>query len=175
MPTPASCVLVPFILLVALPLNSPRVECILDARSRVGVAGDWVMGSSMEAAAVSGVALAQRLAALRGVPVPQQEGSSHDLGLRDAFFALSGDSSSHEIGGFPGLEVAGHGKPQRPPQQQWRQQQRQPQQQLGRDPVALSPRGQGGQYRGKPPPRDRQDAPLGRQARPAPQMLPLTK
>ncbi|GAX81511.1 hypothetical protein CEUSTIGMA_g8939.t1 [Chlamydomonas eustigma] len=50
----------------ALPLNTPSVECIFDAQSRVGVAGDWCSGSNMQAAAISGISLAGRIAALRG-------------------------------------------------------------------------------------------------------------
>ena len=51
----------------ALPLNSLRsgMECIWDSRGRVGVVGDWVGGGggSMESAAVSGIALAECIAA----------------------------------------------------------------------------------------------------------------
>jgi len=32
----------------ALPLNSPRVECIWDPQSHVGVAGDWLLGAGMQ-------------------------------------------------------------------------------------------------------------------------------
>ena len=45
----------------ALPLNTPRHSCILDARGRVGICGDWLLGSNMEAAALSGRALAHSI------------------------------------------------------------------------------------------------------------------
>jgi hypothetical protein len=80
----------------ALPLNSPGVECIYDPLSRVGVCGDWLLGSSMEAAAVSGIALAQRIAAARDTPVAQQAGLA--LGLEEAFRPLL---QAEAIGQFP--------------------------------------------------------------------------
>ncbi|KAF5828131.1 hypothetical protein DUNSADRAFT_18171 [Dunaliella salina] len=175
----------------ALPMNSPRVECILDARSRVGVSGDWVNGSSMEAAAVSGIALAHRLAALRSAPVPQDEGSSMDIGLRDEFHSLGGESSSHDIGGFPGLEMPSAGPRQQLQQQQQQQQQLQRPQRLqgssGPQGKSTQQRGRGGRggwggrgglQQGRGAQQDEHLAPVPRSAggwRPAPQMLPVVK
>ncbi|XP_071936756.1 uncharacterized protein [Coffea arabica] len=42
----------------ALPLNTPNVPCIFDPHGRAGICGDWLQGSSLEAAALSGMALA---------------------------------------------------------------------------------------------------------------------
>jgi predicted NAD/FAD-dependent oxidoreductase len=55
----------------ALPLNSPQVACVLDPAARVGVCGDWLLGAGVQGAALSGLELARRMAALRGVPMDQ--------------------------------------------------------------------------------------------------------
>ncbi|GAB4836018.1 hypothetical protein Ancab_000936 [Ancistrocladus abbreviatus] len=41
----------------ALPTNSPGVPCIFDAHGRAGMCGDWLLGSSLESAAISGMAI----------------------------------------------------------------------------------------------------------------------
>ena len=54
----------------ALPLNAPvdssngqNIECVWDSMGRVGIVGDWVAGGgSMEAAALSGIAMAECIA-----------------------------------------------------------------------------------------------------------------
>lgn len=76
----------------ALPLNTPGSECLWDAKGRVGVAGDWVAGGgSMEAAAVSGIAMAECIATeARG----QGKGN---IGLTAEFKRVKGE----EIGVFP--------------------------------------------------------------------------
>jgi hypothetical protein len=61
----------------------------------VGVCGDWLMGSSMQAAVVSGLALAQRIAAARDTPVQQQ--ASLAMGLQEEFRPVQGAA----IGQFP--------------------------------------------------------------------------
>ncbi len=48
----------------ALPVNTPGVPCIFDAHARVGICGDWLLGSSLEAAALSGMALAHHVSTL---------------------------------------------------------------------------------------------------------------
>ncbi len=101
----------------ALPTNTPSVEFILDPLSRVGVAGDWCSGASMQAAAISGISLARRLAALRGVPM-QASGPVEDFkhGLtKEPFMPLGAAGGrkpaaagsprpalTREIGQFPG-------------------------------------------------------------------------
>ncbi|EFN58722.1 hypothetical protein CHLNCDRAFT_16675, partial [Chlorella variabilis] len=80
----------------ALPTNSPRVPCIFDPAARVGVCGDWVAeGGSVQAAALSGLALAQRIAAARG----RRPDDMADLaqGLTTPLKAVAGE----EIGQFP--------------------------------------------------------------------------
>lgn len=80
----------------ALPINAPVLEereaCVWDAQARVGIVGDWVAGgASVEAAALSGAALAARIAAeARG------EGPG-SCGLGAAFKRIKGE----EIGTFP--------------------------------------------------------------------------
>lgn len=44
-----------------LPTNTPGVPCIFDPVARVGICGDWLLGSSLEAAALSGMALAEHV------------------------------------------------------------------------------------------------------------------
>ncbi|XP_047943617.1 renalase [Salvia hispanica] len=81
----------------ALPTNSPGIPCIFDPRGRAGICGDWLLGSSLEAAALSGMALANHIA-----DYCQSGGTSPDefaLGLHDEFQPLKG----HDIGQFPGL------------------------------------------------------------------------
>lgn len=139
--------------LAALPLNSPNVECILDPKSRVGVAGDWLSGSSMEAASVSGISLARRLAALQGA----SDGSEQEIGLHDGFTALGGDSSA-EIGGFPGVKIPDTA----------------PQKQISERPAS----GRGGsnrrQQRGRGSGRGQQTQDSVN-ARPAPKMIPVSQ
>jgi len=45
----------------ALPTNSPRTPCLFDGAARAGMCGDWLLGSTIEAAALSGMAMAQRI------------------------------------------------------------------------------------------------------------------
>lgn len=44
----------------ALPTNTPDIPCIFDPHGRAGICGDWLLGSSLEAAALSGMALANQ-------------------------------------------------------------------------------------------------------------------
>ncbi|XP_063943743.1 uncharacterized protein LOC108206024 isoform X3 [Daucus carota subsp. sativus] len=44
----------------ALPTNTPGIPCIFDSEGRAGICGDWLLGSSLEAAALSGIALANQ-------------------------------------------------------------------------------------------------------------------
>ena len=41
----------------ALPMNTPGVPCIFDPQGRAGICGDWLTGSSIEAAVLSGMSL----------------------------------------------------------------------------------------------------------------------
>ncbi len=86
----------------ALPINTPNVGCIWDTAGRVGVAGDWVNGGgSMEAAALSGLAMAECIAAEAlqnggGVGVGGG-GGGKNLGLDAVFERVKGE----DIGVFP--------------------------------------------------------------------------
>jgi len=101
----------------ALPLNSPGVPAILDPAARVGVCGDWLLGAGVQAAAASGLALARRLAALRGVPmercVAALEGEEEEgedglaAGLRAPFAPLG--ARTGPCGEFPGGVAAAEG------------------------------------------------------------------
>ncbi|XP_073271291.1 uncharacterized protein [Primulina huaijiensis] len=82
----------------ALPTNSPGIPCIFDPHGRAGICGDWLLGSSIEAAALSGMALANHIA-----DYFQSGGTCPDdfaAGLHSNFQPIIG----HDIGQFPGLE-----------------------------------------------------------------------
>ncbi|KAK0602550.1 hypothetical protein LWI29_034648 [Acer saccharum] len=82
----------------ALPTNTPGVPCIFDPHGRAGICGDWLLGSSVESAAVSGMALANHIAEyIQSGGVDPEEFA---VGLYDEFRPLEG----HDIGQFPGLE-----------------------------------------------------------------------
>jgi predicted NAD/FAD-dependent oxidoreductase len=80
----------------ALPVNTPGVPCIFDAHARVGICGDWLLGSSLEAAALSGMALAHHIAEYRdrGDLNPEE----FSIGLDTGFSNVEGQ----DIGQFPG-------------------------------------------------------------------------
>ncbi|XP_022863718.1 uncharacterized protein LOC111383785 [Olea europaea var. sylvestris] len=85
----------------ALPTNSPGIPCIFDPQGRAGICGDWLLGSSLEAAALSGMALANHIA-----DYLQSGGTCPDefaVGLHNEFRPLNG----HDIGQFPGLASQG--------------------------------------------------------------------
>ncbi|KAJ9557451.1 hypothetical protein OSB04_012065 [Centaurea solstitialis] len=82
----------------ALPTNTPSIPCIFDPLGRAGICGDWLLGSSLEAAALSGISLADHTA-----DYLKSGGSRPDefaVGLHNDFQPLQG----HDIGQFPGLE-----------------------------------------------------------------------
>ncbi|TXG65987.1 hypothetical protein EZV62_007262 [Acer yangbiense] len=82
----------------ALPTNTPGVPCIFDPHGRAGICGDWLLGSSVESAAVSGMALADHIAEyIQSGGVDPEEFA---VGLHHEFRPLEG----HDIGQFPGLE-----------------------------------------------------------------------
>ncbi|KAI7737404.1 hypothetical protein M8C21_016378 [Ambrosia artemisiifolia] len=82
----------------ALPTNTPGIPCIFDPLGRTGICGDWLLGSSLEAAAISGLSLGNHIADFL-----KSGGSRPDefaVGLHEDFHPLQG----HDIGQFPGLE-----------------------------------------------------------------------
>ncbi|MFS7969645.1 putative FAD/NAD(P)-binding domain superfamily [Helianthus anomalus] len=82
----------------ALPTNTPDIPCIFDPLGRTGICGDWLLGSSLEAAAISGLSLGNHIADFL-----KSGGSRPDefaVGLHEDFHPLQG----HDIGQFPGLE-----------------------------------------------------------------------
>ncbi|XP_048127317.1 renalase [Rhodamnia argentea] len=82
----------------ALPTNSPRIPCIFDPRGRAGICGDWLLGSSLESAALSGMALANHIGDyFQGGGAPPEEFA---VGLHHEFRQLEG----RDIGQFPGLD-----------------------------------------------------------------------
>ncbi|KAK7841001.1 uncharacterized protein LOC112032104 [Quercus suber] len=82
----------------ALPTNTPGIPCIFDPQGRAGICGDWLLGSSLESAALSGMALANHMADYfqSGGARPEE----FAVGLMNEFQPLGG----HDIGQFPGLE-----------------------------------------------------------------------
>ncbi|CAI5461237.1 unnamed protein product [Closterium sp. Yama58-4] len=87
----------------ALPLNAPKtaaggsVECIMDASTRVGLCGDWLLAPSVQAAAISGLAMADKIAAFHE-DAAASDPALFSVGL-DASFAAVEDA--HDIGAFP--------------------------------------------------------------------------
>ncbi|XP_042486732.1 renalase [Macadamia integrifolia] len=82
----------------ALPKNTPGIPCIFDPQGRAGICGDWLLGSNMESAALSGMALANHIA-----DYFQSGGSQLDefaIGLHDEFHPVEG----HDIGQFLGVQ-----------------------------------------------------------------------
>lgn len=79
----------------ALPTNSPRTPCLFDGAARAGMCGDWLLGSTVEAAALSGMAMAQRISEAVaaggcdlsglscGLDAPLMPLGSHDIGTTD--------------------------------------------------------------------------------------------
>ncbi|CAH9086980.1 unnamed protein product [Cuscuta europaea] len=86
----------------ALPTNTPSIPCIFDPYGRAGVCGDWLLGSSLEAAALSGMALANHIADYLQSGGERPEGFA--AGLHNEFESING----HDIGQFPHLEPNGH-------------------------------------------------------------------
>ncbi|CAK8544790.1 unnamed protein product [Lathyrus sativus] len=81
----------------ALPTNTPGVPCIFDPFGRAGICGDWLLGSNIEAAALSGIALANHIADC--IQSPGTDPEEFAVGLNQEFQPLEG----HDIGQFPGL------------------------------------------------------------------------
>uniref|UniRef100_A0A2P2JQ75 Amine oxidase domain-containing protein n=2 Tax=Rhizophora mucronata TaxID=61149 RepID=A0A2P2JQ75_RHIMU len=82
----------------ALPANTPGIPCIFDPQGRAGICGDWLLGSNVESAAISGMALANHVAdyVQSGGARPEE----FAVGLHNEFQPLE----SHDIGQFSGLE-----------------------------------------------------------------------
>lgn len=47
----------------ALPTKTPGIPCIFDPLGRAGICGDWLLGSNLESAALSGISLANHVSA----------------------------------------------------------------------------------------------------------------
>ncbi|CAM8932066.1 unnamed protein product [Rhodiola kirilowii] len=78
----------------ALPTNTPGIPCIFDPYGRAGICGDWLLGSSIESAALSGIALGDQIADYfqSGTDSPDK----FSVGLEKEFQPLKG----HDIGQF---------------------------------------------------------------------------
>ncbi|KAL2345799.1 hypothetical protein Fmac_007084 [Flemingia macrophylla] len=81
----------------ALPTNTPGVPCIFDPFGRAGICGDWLLGSNIEAAVLSGIALANHIADY--FQSTGTDSGEFAVGLNHGFQPLEG----HDIGQFPGL------------------------------------------------------------------------
>lgn len=82
----------------ALPNNTPGTPCIFDPQGRAGICGDWLLGSSLENAALSGMSMANHIADYFHSAGTHAE--DHAIGLHNEFQQIQG----HDIGQFPGLE-----------------------------------------------------------------------
>ncbi|ONM01821.1 FAD/NAD(P)-binding oxidoreductase family protein [Zea mays] len=83
----------------ALPMNTPGVPCIFDPLGRAGICGDWLTGSSIEAAVLSGMSLANHIADY--FVSTQDRPEEFAIGVHDDLNAVEG----HDIGQFPGLDT----------------------------------------------------------------------
>ncbi|KAK3136913.1 hypothetical protein QOZ80_5BG0444890 [Eleusine coracana subsp. coracana] len=82
----------------ALPMNTPGVPCIFDPLGRAGICGDWLTGSSIEAAVLSGSSLANHIADYFASNGERTE--EFAIGLHENLNRVEG----HDIGQFPGLD-----------------------------------------------------------------------
>ncbi|XP_062203624.1 uncharacterized protein LOC133905858 [Phragmites australis] len=82
----------------ALPMNTPGVPCIFDPHGRAGICGDWLTGSSIEAAVLSGISLANHIADYFASHGERPE--EFAIGLHENLSQVDG----HDIGQFPGLD-----------------------------------------------------------------------
>ncbi|KAK1626300.1 hypothetical protein QYE76_000615 [Lolium multiflorum] len=82
----------------ALPMNTPGVPCIFDPQGRAGICGDWLTGSSIEAAVLSGMSLGDHVADYFASHGERPE--EFAIGLDDSLIRVEG----HDIGQFPGLD-----------------------------------------------------------------------
>ncbi|GJN35369.1 hypothetical protein PR202_gb24137 [Eleusine coracana subsp. coracana] len=82
----------------ALPMNTPGVPCIFDPLGRAGICGDWLTGSSIEAAVFSGSSLANHIADYFASNGERTE--EFAIGLHENLNRVEG----HDIGQFPGLD-----------------------------------------------------------------------
>ncbi|KQK15590.1 uncharacterized protein LOC100824134 [Brachypodium distachyon] len=82
----------------ALPMNTPGVPCIFDPQGRAGICGDWLTGSSIEAAVLSGISLGDHVADYFASCGERPE--EFAIGLDDSLNRVEG----HDIGQFPGLD-----------------------------------------------------------------------
>ncbi|GAB2287434.1 hypothetical protein Dimus_021811 [Dionaea muscipula] len=78
----------------AVPRNSPSIPCIFDAQGRAGICGDWLLGSSLEAAAISGMAMANHMADYFQSGGVVRAADEFSVGLQNEFRQLQG----HDIG-----------------------------------------------------------------------------
>ncbi|TVU49315.1 hypothetical protein EJB05_00623, partial [Eragrostis curvula] len=82
----------------ALPMNTPGIPCIFDPLGRAGICGDWLTGSSIEAAVLSGFSLANHIADYFSSNSERPE--EFAIGLHENLDRVEG----HDIGQFPGLD-----------------------------------------------------------------------
>lgn len=78
----------------ALPTNTPGVPCIFDPLGRAGICGDWLLGSSLEASALSGMALADHV-------------SVHCCWISLGLLIFVDSLSALHLGGFGGKGMGG--------------------------------------------------------------------
>jgi len=57
------------------PTNAPGVPFIFDASARVGMCGDWLLGSSVESACLSGLAMAGGCMPVPHIPTRKADGT----------------------------------------------------------------------------------------------------
>jgi len=87
----------------AVPLNSPRVPCIFDGEARVGMCGDWLLGSSVQSAACSALGMAELIAGAYEARAGDDNLVDLSVGLNSPFVPVGG----HDIGTAEGAAPAG--------------------------------------------------------------------
>ncbi|XP_022143212.1 uncharacterized protein LOC111013130 isoform X2 [Momordica charantia] len=81
----------------ALPTNTPGIPCIFDPLGRAGICGDWLLGSNIESAALSGIALGNHIADYFRSGTGSVRSEEFAVGLHNEFQPIQG----HDIGQFP--------------------------------------------------------------------------
>lgn len=85
----------------ALPRNRVGSECIFDPKGRAGICGDWLLGSNIESAAISGIAMANHIADYIESGGGGDRAEEFEMGLEKEMELLQG----HDIGQFSGLDL----------------------------------------------------------------------
>lgn len=96
----------------ALPRRTVGAPCIYDGHGRVGICGDWLLGSSMEAAALSGKGMAERLRRATDNARRTQDDVAH-AGAQDGGSEATAEPQANHGSSTPESQTADSADPQR--------------------------------------------------------------